>query len=325
NGVARWDGVAWSPMDVGVAGTISSLHASASGEVFATGRFVSGSSSFTGVARWNGAAWVMFGQAGLSCVTTLPNGDVIVGGNFTTIGGVAAHDLARWDGVGWSEFAGGSNGQVKQLEVLLNDELVVAGSFTQVGGVAAAGVARWNGTSWSAVAGGIDDGYAAALHFTGEELVVGGTFGSVGGVPCTRLLRLSTDCLPDVSPLGAGCPSSGGSNTLTVDAPWAGSMWRSTATGLPPAALLLVVDGFATTSLSLDTLFATAQAGCTLHVAPESVGLAIGGGQVTFAAKLPRNPALAGVVWHRQIVSMALDPTLAVTATNALRMTIGFF
>jgi hypothetical protein len=36
-------------------------------------------------------------------------------------------------------------------------------------------------------------------------------------------------------------------------------------------------------------------------------------------------PALAGTVFHHQVVALALDPTLAVTATNAVTMTVGVF
>jgi hypothetical protein len=42
-------------------------------------------------------------------------------------------------------------------------------------------------------------------------------------------------------------------------------------------------------------------------------------------AALPNSPALAGVVFDHQMVSLALDPSLAVTATNSLRLTVGSF
>jgi hypothetical protein len=40
---------------------------------------------------------------------------------------------------------------------------------------------------------------------------------------------------------------------------------------------------------------------------------------------LPNAMALVGVVFHHQMVSLALDATLAVTATNALQLTLGAF
>lgn len=40
---------------------------------------------------------------------------------------------------------------------------------------------------------------------------------------------------------------------------------------------------------------------------------------------LPNTPALAGITFRHQMVALALDPTLAVTATNALHLTVGSF
>ncbi|MBL8753310.1 MAG: hypothetical protein JNK15_08425, partial [Planctomycetes bacterium] len=78
--------------------------------------------------------------------------------------------------------------------------------------------------------------------------------------------------------------------------------------------------------LPLAALFATALPGCTLHVQPDYVDfvLAANGGAVAQFA-LPNSAALAGVVFHHQMVSIALDATLAVSATNSLQLTVGTF
>src|SRR5262249_31378087 len=64
------------------------------------------------------------------------NGTLIAGGAFTSIGGVAAGHLARWDGTTWSELAGGiADGQLPGRVYglcLFNDEIQVGGSFTVV-------------------------------------------------------------------------------------------------------------------------------------------------------------------------------------------------
>ena len=113
---------------------------------------------------------------------------------------------------------------------------------------------------------------------------------------------------------------------MTASLPWTGSTWRAYGSGLPNAALVFVVQGFATTSLPLASVFATALPGCTLHVQPDYVGLVLanaGNAAVGFA--VPNDVALAGTTFHHQMVPLALDATLAVTATNALTLTVGTF
>lgn len=72
--------------------------------------------------------------------------------------------------------------------------------------------------------------------------------------------------------------------------------------------------------------FTTALPGCTLHVQPDHVEFVLaanGTAQAQFV--LPNTPALAGITFRHQMVALALDPTLAVTATNALHLTVGSF
>ncbi|MBL8754256.1 MAG: hypothetical protein JNK15_13220, partial [Planctomycetes bacterium] len=119
---------------------------------------------------------------------------------------------------------------------------------------------------------------------------------------------------------GAGC----GSATLTADLPWTGTTWSSHASNLPPAALVFAAFGFTATTLPLANVFTTALPGCTLHVTPDHVTLTLAAnGTAAAQYAMPANPALVGVVFHHQMVSLALDATLAVTATNALQFQVG--
>ncbi|HEX6812636.1 MAG TPA: hypothetical protein VF384_13500 [Planctomycetota bacterium] len=73
--------------------------------------------------------------------------------------------------------------------------------------------------------------------------------------------------------------------------------WRADASGLPNAAAVAVVDGFATASLPLAAVFATALPGCTLHIRPDVVDLIAGvNGTATFQFAMPNSPSLAGIV-----------------------------
>src|SRR5690606_21758829 len=114
------------------------------------------------LARYDGSAWsaiggsVIFqglGNGRIDDTVVMPNGDLVVGGNFTSTAGVPAIGLARWDGATWSAFGDPifpwQVGTVGDLILQPNGELVVAGSFQSIGGVSANGVAAWNGSTWS--------------------------------------------------------------------------------------------------------------------------------------------------------------------------------
>jgi hypothetical protein len=80
-------------------------------------------------------------------LTTLPNGDLIAGGNFTTAGGVTASFIDRWNGSAWSALGTGMRGistpMVYALTRLPNGDLIAGGNFTTAGGVVAPYIARW--------------------------------------------------------------------------------------------------------------------------------------------------------------------------------------
>jgi hypothetical protein len=173
--------------------------------LYAGGRFNAASgASATNVARWNGAAWtplaggvsgrastiVRFRPPPVSALL-LDGGDLIVGGDFAKAGDVAATNLARWNGTGWSPVGDGVTGRIAlapppAVRTLLRDgnELLVAGSFVQAGEVPASGLAGWNGTNWSAVnSGSTTPVEIAALARHSEQLFVGGRFQTAGGRP----------------------------------------------------------------------------------------------------------------------------------------------
>jgi hypothetical protein len=72
---------------------------------------------------------------------------------FTTIAGVAAKRIARWDGAGWSALGTGliAPGSAARAMVAYDDGggmgLYVAGNFLGAGGAPAGGIARWRGAA----------------------------------------------------------------------------------------------------------------------------------------------------------------------------------
>ena len=113
-----------------------------------------------------------------------------VGGVFTMAGGVAANNIARWDGSNWSELGSGIGGTFFYVAALAvyddgdGPALYVGGSFTTAGGGAANGIARWDGTTWTPLGSGLDyEAYDLEVFDdgTGPQLFVAGLFSTAGG------------------------------------------------------------------------------------------------------------------------------------------------
>jgi len=119
---------------------------------------------------------------------------LVIGGDFTSAGGVATGCLATCDPFTfeWRALAPAithtSTPVVYALALLPNAsggiDLLVAGRFSAVGGASAASIARWDGSAWSPMSNGITSATVRALHVSqslqGEtEIYSGGNFSSV--------------------------------------------------------------------------------------------------------------------------------------------------
>jgi hypothetical protein len=200
NNIALWNGSSWSALGSGV-NNVFALAASGN-NLYVGGNFTdAGGVAANNIAVWNGSSWSALGS-GVSGVTGIKNryvtalavsgNNVYVGGSFTNAGGVAANNIAMWNGSSWSALGSGvSGGQflvgVDSLAVS-GTNLYVGGSFTNAGGVAANSIAVWNGSSWSALGSGVD-GSVSALLVSGTNLYVGGSFMDVnaGDVAATNI------------------------------------------------------------------------------------------------------------------------------------------
>jgi len=201
-GVARWDGSSFASIG-GVTGSVIALQPFTDGagpSIYVGGAFgAAGGVPAQNLARWDGASWseVGGGVQGLQVIAMTVHNDgsgpaLYIGGVFSGVGGVAASNVARWDGASWSTLGGGVQGAVFSL-ASYNGDLYVGGPITSAGGVPInGGVARWNGSSWSTVGGSMN---GAVLGMTvhddgfGPALFVGGTFTSIGGAPANRVAR----------------------------------------------------------------------------------------------------------------------------------------
>jgi hypothetical protein len=202
--IARWDGGAWHAAGDGVSGTqtpgVGSM-ALYQGDLVAGGNF----SSIDGVdadhiARWNGVSWAPLGtgieghQDSVVVVAQTVLGDnLYAGGVFRKAGGVAASNLACWDGAAWSPLGPGTNDRVEALCRYGND-LIAGGTFTRAGLESVGCIARWNGASWSGLGQGVAGGLGgmtvvSALVVFDGSVIVAGNFTTAGGKSAGYIAR----------------------------------------------------------------------------------------------------------------------------------------
>lgn len=197
NNVARWNGTAWSALDVGVSGPVYALTIRGDQLIVGGGFRSAGPELARNVAQWDMSAgvWSRMGDYegvndtvyALATVGT----DVFVGGRFTRMYNgpttLNALRVARWNGSRWSAVGSGVNGIVRALAAQ-DTVLIAAGDFQQAGGAPALRIARWRGGTWSAVGAGFN-GEVRTLLVTPNGLWAGGAFTASG---TQSLLHIAT-------------------------------------------------------------------------------------------------------------------------------------
>jgi trimeric autotransporter adhesin len=119
------------------------------------------------------------------------SGNLYVGGEIISAGGIPVNNLAMWDGATWRDLSGGitrtsGTARIYALGVDGNDHLVVGGFFDQAGGVSASNLAVWTGSNWQGVGGGVN-GSVMAIKMVSGGMYVGGYFDQVGTVPANNI------------------------------------------------------------------------------------------------------------------------------------------
>ncbi|NOY89466.1 MAG: hypothetical protein GXO93_08810 [FCB group bacterium] len=205
NNIAAWDGSSWSPLGSGMSGSDGfgpSVFALTvyNNKLIAGGKFTAaGGVAANKIAAWNGSSWSPLGS-GMSGYypysdayvqsLTVYNNKLIAGGEFTTAGGVAANNIAAWDGSSWSPLGSGMSGidpnTYVQTLTVYNNKLIAGGRFTAAGGVAANNIAAWNGSSWSPLGSGTN-GDVYALTVYNNQLIAGGGFTTAGGMGANHI------------------------------------------------------------------------------------------------------------------------------------------
>jgi trimeric autotransporter adhesin len=258
NNIARWNGTTWSQVGGALAPAAYSLAAMPNGDIVAGGSFASaGGVAASGLARWNGVAWSQLGGGVASpfarfvnALAVMPNGDLIVGGQFSTAGGLPTNGIARWNGSSWSQLGSGLQlfDSVEALVVLPTGDLMVGGQFTLTSG-AASNLARWDGTAWSPLGSGVDGTVHALALARNGDLLAAGFFGQAGGIAAPGLARwtgatwlpfgsgvgngqaYAVAALPSGAVVAGGTFRSAGGLLVTSIARWDGVGWAALSGG----------------------------------------------------------------------------------------------
>jgi uncharacterized delta-60 repeat protein len=128
------------------------------------------------------------------------DGKILVGGDFTTIGGQTRTNIARLDpttGLADS-FDPNANASIGSIAVQADGKILVGGSFRNVGGQARIGIARLDATTGTAdsfnpeVSGTLSIVVSITVQTDGK-ILVGGSFTNIGGQTRSAFARLNND------------------------------------------------------------------------------------------------------------------------------------
>ncbi len=295
--IAEWNGSAWTalgpgsgPGNVGIATCLTGLF---QGDMVAGGFFPGGSSPGT-VLRRTGGTWQSLGggtDGPVAAMGWLPNGDLVVGGSFTTAGGMPAEGLARWNGTNWAPMASGA----------------IAGHAAFATPVHCLTVLRQG------------------------ELVVGGELTTVGGVASAYLARARTTCPALAVPYGIGCPGTisgpAAMQMIAGSLPWLGTTFSARTYNVPWFGFAVGVLGLSMSATPMPSVLPQGVAGCTLYASPDLLTLfPMGAASTGSYYPIPNAPALAQAQLFHQLVALETpngNDITAVTSSNGLALTIG--
>jgi hypothetical protein len=188
---ANWSSMGGFP---GANGPVTAAVVDGAGNLYIGGDFAAvGDVVANGIAKWDGANWSALGSGIGSpgsfvhvSALVMSRGDLYVGGTFSTAGGIATLNVAKWNGSSWSALSLGRTGDVVSALAVSGSDLYAAGAFSTAGDEVVHGIAKWNGSSWSTLGSGMD-GSVFALAVSGSDLYAAGYFTKAGGISATNI------------------------------------------------------------------------------------------------------------------------------------------
>ena len=266
--VARWDGHQWQPLGTGVDGSVFALGVY-QGRLIAGGSFANaGGVPAANIAVWNGLAWsslnsgVAGGEYGAAVTSlTVYQGRLIVAGDFSMAGGVAASNIAAWDDASWCALGSGVAGTGLWYPVcslaVYNGLLIVGGELATAGDAPVSFIAAWDGAAWQSLGSGLwgpEDPMmgsitlVSALTVFHGDLIATGTFTEAGTLVVNGIARWDGNAWYN---LGSGLDGTGAALTVYQGelhvggwfgrcgqtgavnlARWDGNAWQNLGTGI---------------------------------------------------------------------------------------------
>ncbi len=256
--MAKWNGTSWSSMGTDITGQVNGIFCSG-GTVYLVGTFTQNLALWNGSYSFEPAPRLDVGTSGISVTSICVVGnDIYIGGYFSSVGGVAVNNIAKWNGSEWSALGSGVTGgfSPSPVQALAHDGtyLYAGGFFTNAGGSSISYLAKWNGSSWSSV-GGNPNNAVYDIEFIDNKIFVSGYFTSVGGVSANRIAEysggvwhalgtgLSAVCF-DMTQDGTTLYATGnfitaGGVSAAYIAMWNGSTWVPLGTGLNSSGMVM--------------------------------------------------------------------------------------
>lgn len=195
-------------------------------------------------------------QNTVTTVAVQPDGQILLGGSFTAVGGLVFSNLARLklDGSLDTNFNPRIRGSVSALALQTNGGIVVAGGFTSIGGQSRSYLGRLNpdGSLDATFNPGISNSvYCLALQDDGK-ILIGGNFLGAGGQVRKYIARINNDGTLDSS-FNPGAGSSVTCLALQRDGNIVVGGLFTTLGGQPVNRIArLTVDGYFDTSFASD-------------------------------------------------------------------------
>lgn len=211
-----------------------------------------------------GETWATFasgaGVNGPVRAVTPFGGDLIVGGQFGTAGGVTGTSaIASWNGSAWSALGTGMNNTVMCLATFGTD-LIAGGLFTTASGTTVNYIAKWNGSTWSPLGTGMNGVVYALAEFNGA-LYAGGAFTKAGGTTVNYIAKWNGSTWSSVASgmngnvralttftgalyAGGEFTKAGNANGFNRIAKWSGSAWSKLGTGVGGSSIVFALTSF---------------------------------------------------------------------------------
>jgi hypothetical protein len=265
NGIIKRKNGAWVALGTGTAasGLVKAIVADKqTGRVYIGGSFATFNSvTVNSICYWNGTTAVAMGGATkgvaggeVRAIAIAPNGDVWVGGSFTSAGGTATDGIARWNKSAdtWTVFALGAGAIYNALVIDSQGNLYGGGAFANWNGDANQDrVNKYDGTTWSALSTGfiittpceaIEYGDDNHIYFAGGITGFAGvlywdasanSFAQLGATSVSAVATIyGLAVAPNKNIIAVGDFTTMDGVTTTRIAEWTGTGWRAVGGGL---------------------------------------------------------------------------------------------